>query len=37
MSAAVPAGEFAELVRKPSGMDVEKAKVQPMRRSARAR
>jgi diguanylate cyclase (GGDEF)-like protein len=37
MSAAVPAGEFAELVRKPSGKDVEKAKVQPMRRSARAR
>jgi EAL domain-containing protein (putative c-di-GMP-specific phosphodiesterase class I) len=39
MSAAVPAIEFAELVRKPRATvaEVERVKVQPMRRTARAR
>jgi len=33
----VPAGDFAELVRDPKGKAEEAAKVQPMRRAARAR
>ena len=39
MSAAVPAGEFAELVRNPrtAPAETETAKVQPMRRAARGR
>jgi len=36
MSAAVPAGEFAELVRKPRGTAAGTANVRPMRRAARA-
>ena len=37
MSAAVPANEFAELVRNPKSQPEEKENVQPMRRAARAR
>jgi EAL domain-containing protein (putative c-di-GMP-specific phosphodiesterase class I) len=39
MSAAMPANEFAELVRRPRATvaEPERVKVQPMRRTARAR